>query len=66
MDCSTQSLLKLMSTESVMPSSRLILCCPLRLLPLIPPNIRVFSNEAVLFFFLFFLFSLWLLGRGLC
>ena len=43
-----QSLLKLMSTESVMPSSHLILCCPLLLLPPIPPSIRVFSNESVL------------------
>ena len=44
----SQSLLKLMSTESVMPSSHLILCCPL-LLPLsIFPSIRVFSNESVL------------------
>ena len=42
------SLLKLMSIESVMPSSHLILCCPLLLLPPIPPKIRVFSNESVL------------------
>ena len=42
------SLLKLMSTESVMPSNRLILCHPLLLLPSIFPNIRVFSNETVL------------------
>ena len=42
------SLLKLMSIESVMPSNRLILCCPLLLLPPIPPNIRVFSNESTL------------------
>ena len=34
----------LMSIESVMPSSHLILCCPLLLLPPIPPSIRVFSN----------------------
>ena len=40
------SLLKLMSTESVMPSSHLILCCPF-LLPLIFLSIRVFSNESV-------------------
>ena len=39
---------KLMSIESVMPSSHLILCCPLLLLPPIPPNIRVFSNESTL------------------
>ena len=41
-------LLKLMSIESVMPSSHLILCCPLLLLPSVPPSIRVFSNESVL------------------
>ena len=39
---------KPMSTESVMPSSHLILCCPLLLLPPIPPNIRVFPNESTL------------------
>ena len=44
----SQSLLKLMSTESVMPSDHLILCCPLLLLPSIFPSIRVFSNESVL------------------
>ena len=44
----SQSLLKLMSIESVMPSNHLILCCPLLLLPPIPPSIRVFSNESVL------------------
>ena len=43
-----RSLLKLMSTESVMPSSHLILCCPLLLLPPIPPSIRVFFNESTL------------------
>ena len=42
------SLLKLMSIESVMPSSHLILCHPLLLLPPIPPSIRVFSNESTL------------------
>ena len=42
------SLLKLMSTESVMPSNHLILCCPLLLLSSILPSIRVFSNELVL------------------
>ena len=42
------SLLKLMSIESVMPSSRLILCHPLLLLPPIPTSIRVFSNESTL------------------
>ena len=36
---------KLMSIQLVMPSSHLILCCPLLLLPPIPPHIRVFSNE---------------------
>ena len=40
--------LKLMSIESVMPSSNLILCRPLFLLPPIPPSIRVFSNESTL------------------
>ena len=43
-----QSLLKLMSMESVMPSSHPILCCPLFLLPPIPFSIRVFSNELTL------------------
>ena len=42
------SLLKLMSTESVMPSNHLILCYPLLLPPSIFPSIRVFSNESVL------------------
>ena len=44
----TQSLLKLMSTESVMPFNHLILCRPLLLLPSIFPSIRLFSNESVL------------------
>ena len=39
---------KSMSIESVMPSNHLILCFPLLLLPLIFPNIRIFSNESVL------------------
>ena len=43
----SQSLLKLMSIESVMPSNHLILCCAL-LLPSIFPSIRVFSNKSVL------------------
>ena len=43
-----QSLPKLMSTESVMPSSHLILCHPLLLLPSIFPSIRVSSNESAL------------------
>ena len=43
-----QSLLKLMSIESVMPSNHLILCCPLFLLSSIFPSIRIFSNESVL------------------
>ena len=42
------SSLKLMSIELVMPSSHLILCRPLLLLPPIPPSIRVFSNESTL------------------
>ena len=57
MECSTPgllsitnswSLLKLRSIESVMPSSHLILCHPLLLLPPILPSIRVFSNESAL------------------
>ena len=56
MDCSTpdfpitnsQSLLKLMSIESVMPSNYIILCYLLLLPPLIFPSIRIFSNESVL------------------
>ena len=44
----TQSLLKLMFIESVMPSTCLILCCPLLLLSSIFPRIMVFSNELVL------------------
>ena len=39
---------KLMSSESVMPSNRLILCCPLLLPPAIFPSIRVFSNKSAL------------------
>ena len=57
MDCSTpgcpvlrclSDLLKLMSTELMMPTSHLIFCCPLLLLRSIFPSIRVFSNESVL------------------
>ena len=44
----SRSLLKLMPIESVMPSSHLILCRPLLLLPPMPPSIRVFSNESTL------------------
>ena len=44
----SQSLLKLMSIESVMPSNHLILCQPLLPLPSIFPSIRVFSNQSVL------------------
>ena len=44
----SQSLFKLMSIELMMPSSHLIFCCPLLLLPSIFPSIRVFSNESVL------------------
>ena len=44
----SQSLLKLMSIESVMWSNHLILCCPLLLMPSIFPSIKVFSNESVL------------------
>ena len=57
MNCSTPGLpditiswssLKLTSIESVMPSSHLILCCTLLLLPPIPPSIRIFSKESTL------------------
>ena len=44
----SQSLFKFRSIKSVMPSNHLILCCPLLLLPLILPSIRVFSSESVL------------------
>ena len=44
----SRSLLKLRSTESVMPSNHLILCCPLLLLSSIFPSIKVFSNELAL------------------
>ena len=44
----SQSSLRLTSIESVMPSSHLILCHPLLLLPPIPPSIKVFSNESTL------------------
>ena len=44
----SQSLLKLMPIESVMPSNHLILCCPLLLLTSVFASIRVFSNESVL------------------
>ena len=45
----SRSSLRLTSIESVMPSSYLILCRPLLLLPPIPPSIRVFSNESTLY-----------------
>ena len=44
----TQSLLKLMSIKSIMPSNHLIFCHPLHLLPSMFPSIRVFSNESIL------------------
>ena len=44
----SRSLLKLMPIDLVRPSNHLILCCPLFLLPLIFPSIRVFSNESAL------------------
>ena len=44
----SQSLIKFMSLESVMPSNHLILCCPLPLMHSILPSIRVFPNESVL------------------
>ena len=43
----SQSLFKLTSIESAMPSNHLILCCPLLFLPSIFPNIRILSNESV-------------------
>ena len=48
MNCNSRSSLKLTSIESVMPSSHLILCHPLFLLPPISPSIRVFSDESTL------------------
>ena len=44
----SQSFLKFMSIDLVMPSNHLILCCPFLLLPSIFPSIRVFSNESAL------------------
>ena len=44
----SQSSLKLMSIELVMPCSHLMLCRPLLLLPPVPPSIRIFSNESTL------------------
>ena len=44
----SRSSLRLTSIESVIPSSHLIVCCPLLFLPPIPPSIRVFSNESAL------------------
>ena len=44
----SQSLLKLMSIGSVMPSNHLVICCPLLLMPSICPSIRVFSIDSVL------------------
>ena len=44
----SRRLLRLTSIESMMPCSHLIFCCPLLLLPPIPPSIRVFSNESAL------------------
>ena len=44
----SQSSLKLLSIESVMPSNHLILCCPFPILPSIFPSNRVFSNESVI------------------
>ena len=66
---SSQSIPKLMSIESVMSSSHLILCCPLLLLPSIFPSIRVFSNEP-LWLLIFWLRPsgklLWILFNHVC
>ena len=51
----SRSSLRLRSIESVMPSSHLILCHPLLLLPPIPPSIRIFSNESTLRQFCFWI-----------
>ena len=52
MDCSMPDFLSITNFQSLlklmMPSNHLILCCPLLLLPHIPPSIRVFSNESTL------------------
>ena len=48
MSINSRSLFKLMSIKLVMPSSHLILCHPLLILPPIPPSIRAFSNESTL------------------
>ena len=45
----SQSLLKLMSIKSVMPSNHLVLCCPLLLLPSIFPSNKVFPNDSVFY-----------------
>jgi len=45
----SQSLIKLLSIELVMPSNHLILCCPLLFLPSVFPSIRVFFNESALY-----------------
>ena len=58
----SQSLLKFMPVESVMPSSHLILCHPLLLLPPIPPSIRVFSNESTLVVYIESQLNPWVAG----
>ena len=66
----SRSSLRLTSIESVMPSSNLILCRPLLLLPPIPPSIRVFSNESTLHMrwskYWSFSFSIMLTLKSLC
>ena len=55
----TQSLLKLMSIESMIPSNHLVLCCPHLLLPSIFPSIRVFSNESALVAYYYYVILIW-------
>ena len=53
----SQSFLKPISIELVMPSNHLILCCPLPFLPSVFPSIRVFSNESALYISLIYQYS---------
>ena len=64
------SSLRLMSIESVMPSSHLILCHPLLFLPSIFPSVRIFSNESALRYilrlYLVVHYSMWFYNKQLC